>query len=101
MAMAVDELTVEHAGRVFADPGAYTDEAYFHRACALLRREGPITLVEAAGHPPSYALTRHADLMEAEGRPEPFRNLPQPILMETERDAVVRQAGDLATLRHS
>src|SRR5213082_1155411 len=100
MAMAVDELTVEHAGRVFADPGAYTDEAYFHRACALLRREAPITLVEADGYPPFYALTRHADVMEAERRPEAFRNLPQPILMETEREVVVRQAGDLATLVH-
>jgi len=98
--MAVDELTVEQAGRVFADPGAYTDEAYFHRACALLRREAPITLVEADGYPPFYALTRHADVMEAERRPEVFRNLPQPVLMETEREAVVRQAGDLATLVH-
>src|SRR5258708_17382423 len=38
--------------------------------------------------------------MEAERRPEVFRNLPQPVLMETEREAVVRQAGDLATLVH-
>lgn len=98
--MAVDELTVEQAGRVFADAGAYTDEAYFHRACALLRREAPITFVEADGFPPFYALTRHADVMEAERHPEVFRNLPQPVLMETERERVVRQAGDLATLVH-
>ena len=98
--MAVDELTVEEAGRVFADPGAYTDEAYFHRACALLRREAPIALVDAEGFPPFYALTRHADVMEAERNPEVFRNLPQPVLMETERERVVRQAGDLATLVH-
>jgi len=97
--MAVDELTVEHAGRVFADPGAYTDEAYFHRACAL-RREAPITLVEADGYGPFYALTRHADVMEAERRPEVFRNRPQPVLMETERERLVRQNGDLATLVH-
>jgi cytochrome P450 len=98
--MAVEELTVEQAGRVFADAGAYTDEAYFHRACALLRREAPISLVEAEGFPPFYALTRHADVMEAERRPEVFRNQPQPVLMETEREAVVKQAGDLATLVH-
>jgi cytochrome P450 len=29
-----------------------------------------------------------------------FRNLPQPVLMETERERVIRQAGDLATLVH-
>ena len=98
--MPIDELTIEAAGRVFADPGAYTDEAFFHRACALLRREAPIALVEAEGFPPFYALTRHADVMEAERNPEVFRNLPQPVLMETERERVVRQAGDLATLVH-
>jgi cytochrome P450 len=100
MAMAVDQLTVEQAGRVFTDFDAYTDERYFHRACALLRREAPISLVEADGFPPFYALTRHADVMEAERRPEVFRNLPQPVLMETERERIVRQAGDLATLVH-
>ena len=98
--MPIDELTIEAAGRVFADPGAYTDEAFFHRACALLRREAPIALVEAEGFPPFYALTRHADVMEAERNPEVFHNLPQPVLMETERERVVRQAGDLATLVH-
>ena len=72
--MTIDELTVEEAGRVFADYDAYTDEAYFHRACALLRREAPISLVEADGFPPFYALTRHADVMEAERNPEVFRN---------------------------
>jgi cytochrome P450 len=98
--VTVDELTVEEAGRVFTDPGAYTDEAYFHRACTLLRREAPISLVEAEGYAAFYALTRHADVMEAERNPEVFRNLPQPVLMETEREKVVRQAGDLATLIH-
>jgi cytochrome P450 len=98
--MDADLLTVEAAGRVFADPGAYTDERRFHEACALLRREAPITLVEADGYPPFHALTRHADVMEAERRPEIFRNLPQPVLMETERERLVRQAGDLATLVH-
>jgi cytochrome P450 len=98
--MVTEQLTVEQAGRVFADAGAYTDEAFFHRACALLRREAPISLVEAEGFPPFYALTRHADVMEVERNPEVFRNLPQPVLMETERERIVRQAGDLATLVH-
>jgi len=98
--MDADLLTVEEAGRVFADPGAYTDERRFHEACALLRREAPIPFVEAEGYPPFYALTRHGDVMEAERNPEVFRNLPQPVLMETERERFVRQAGDLATLVH-
>ena len=100
MAVTIDELTVEEAGRVFADYDAYTDEKYFHRACALLRREAPITRVEADGFAPFYALTRHADVMEAERNPEVFRNRPQPVLTEIERDEMMRQAGDLATLVH-
>jgi cytochrome P450 len=98
--MTIDQLTVEGAGSVFADYDAYTDEGYFHRACALLRRESPISLVEPDGYQPFYALTRHADVMEAERNPEVFRNLPQPVLMETERELVVKQAGDLSTLVH-
>ena len=98
--MAIDELTVEQAGRVFADYDAYTDEGYFHRACALLRREAPIPLVQADGFPPFYALTRHADVMEAERNPEVFHNTQQPVLTETERQKVMSQAGDLATLVH-
>jgi cytochrome P450 len=100
MAVTVEQLTLQEAGRVFTDPAAYTDEAYFHRACALLRKEAPISLIEAEGFPPFYALTRHADVMEAERNPEVFRNQPQPVLMESEREEVTRQAGDLATLVH-
>ena len=98
--MTTDQLTVEQAGRVFADYDAYTDEAYFHRACALLRREAPIPLVQADGFPPFYALTRHADVMEAERNPDVFHNTQQPVLTETERQKVMSQAGDLATLVH-
>ncbi len=98
--MTIDALTVEEAGRVFADYDAYTDEGYFHRACALLRREAPIPLVEADGFPPFYALTRHADVMEAERNPEVFHNTQQPVLTEIERQKMMSQAGDLATLVH-
>ena len=98
--MTIETLTVEQAGRVFADYDAYTDEKYFHRACALLRREAPISLVEADGFPPFYALTRHPDVMEAERNPEVFRNTSQPVLTEVERQKIMSQAGDLATLVH-
>jgi cytochrome P450 len=98
--MTVDALTIKEAGRVFADPEAYTDERRFHDACALLRREAPITPVDVEGFSPFYALTRHADVMEAERHPEVFRNLPQPVLIETERERIIKQAGELATLVH-
>ena len=94
------ELTVDEAGRVFANPDAYTDEGVFHPACTLLRREDPIHRVEVEGYPVFHAITRHGDVMEVERNPDVFHNLPQPVLMETERERIIRQAGDLATLVH-
>jgi cytochrome P450 len=85
---------------VFADPDAYTDEAAFHRACTLLRREAPVQRVEAEGFDPFYAVTRHADVMEAERNPAVFRNRPQPVLMDTETERIAKQARELATLVH-
>jgi cytochrome P450 len=85
---------------VFADPDAYTDEAAFHRACTLLRREAPVQRVEADGFDPFYAVTRHADVMEAERNPAVFRNRPQPVLMDTETERIAKQARELATLVH-
>ncbi|MDQ1505898.1 MAG: hypothetical protein QOD57_3625 [Actinomycetota bacterium] len=85
---------------VFVDADAYADEAAFHRACTRLRREAPVQRVEADGFEPFYAVTRHADVMEAERNPAVFRNRPQPVLMDTETERVAKQAGDLATLVH-
>ena len=47
--LVISEMTVEDAGRVFTEPSAYADEPRFHAACALLRREAPVHLVEADG----------------------------------------------------
>ncbi|MDQ1500832.1 MAG: hypothetical protein QOI86_4172 [Actinomycetota bacterium] len=93
-------IACEEAARVFADPDAYTDEAAFHRACTLLRREAPVQRVEADGFDPFYAVTRHADVMEAERNPAVFRNRPQPVLMDTETERIAKQARELATLVH-
>jgi cytochrome P450 len=96
----VTSIACEEAARVFADPDAYTDETAFHRACTLLRREAPVQRVEADGFEPFYAVTRHADVMEAERNPAVFRNRPQPVLMDAETERLAKQAGELATLVH-
>jgi cytochrome P450 len=96
----VTSIACEEAARVFADPDAYTDETAFHRACTLLRREAPVQRVEADGFEPFYAVTRHADVMEAERNPAVFRNRPQPVLMDAETERIAKQAGELATLVH-
>jgi cytochrome P450 len=98
--VATEPMTPEMAGRVFVSPEAYADEDYFHRACTVLRRESPIHLVEVEGFPPFYALTRHADVFEVERNSDVFHNAPRPVLLELERERILKQAGELATLIH-
>jgi cytochrome P450 len=96
----VTSIACEEAALVFVDADAYADEAAFHRACTRLRREAPVQRVEADGFEPFYAVTRYADVLEAERNPAVFRNRPQPVLMDTETERIAKQAGELATLVH-
>ena len=50
-------MTPTEAGQIFVTPAAYADPAYFHEACAVLRREDPIHLVEHPEFPPFHAIT--------------------------------------------
>ena len=92
---------VQEAGNVFVDPAAYADEDYFHRACALLRRESPVHRVEGEGFNPFYAITKSADIFDIEARNQIFLNEPRPVLGTAEDDARRQQNGDmLRTLIH-
>ena len=50
-------VTPFEAGQVFVTPEAYADPARFHEACAVLRRDDPIHLVESADYVPFHAIT--------------------------------------------
>ncbi len=92
---------VEEAGYVFVDPAAYADEDYFHRACALLRRESPVHKVEGPGFNPFWAITKSADIFDIEARNQIFLNEPRPVLGTIEDDARRATNGDmLRTLIH-
>lgn len=75
-------MTVAEAAQVFVTPSAYADEARLHHALALLRREAPIALVEHPAYPSFWALTKHADVYEAESHPKEFANAPVAVLAE-------------------
>jgi cytochrome P450 len=95
------DVTVEDAGRVFIDPTAYADEARFHAACALLRREAPVHRVEAEGFNPFYAVTKHADVMDIERQHDRWLNAPRPLLGPKDADDRRAVTGDvLRTLIH-
>lgn len=81
-------LTLEEAGLVFIDAGAYTDEALFHAAAAKLRHEDPVHWVENERVNPFYVITKHADVIDIELHPTEFLNAPRAILGTKEADNV-------------
>lgn len=86
---------------MFVTPSAYADEAYFREACAVLRRNDPIHLVEHPNFNPFHAVTRHADVLSVELRNNVFLNEPRPVLgtkADDERSA--RNGNLLRTLIH-
>lgn len=94
-------MSVREAGMVFVDPAAYADEKRFFEACAVLRAEDPVHLVEGEGFNPFYAITKHADIFEIETKHTIFLNEPRPILGTAEDDARRARDGDLLrTLIH-
>ena len=94
-------LSVKEAGQVFVTPSAYADEEHFHRACAVLRREDPVHLVEHDNFNPFHAVTRHADVLSVELRNSIFLNEPRPVLGTRADDERTTQNGNLLrTLIH-
>ena len=94
-------MTPEEAGLVFVTPSAYADEALFHEACAVLRREDPIHLVEAPDFVPFHVITKHADVLEIELHNKEWENAPRPVLSNLEADQRREEQGDLLrTLIH-
>jgi len=89
MNLDIHDMGVDEAGQVFVTPSAYADDRRFHAACALLRREDPIHLVEHPDFPPFHVVTRHPDVYEIELHPTSFANEPVSILATT---AAIEQA---------
>ncbi|MCU1504318.1 MAG: cytochrome [Ilumatobacteraceae bacterium] len=95
-------MNPDEAGTVFTTPAAYADDASFHQACAVLRREDPVHLVSQDPlFAPFWAITKHADIMEIEAKPNLFTNAPFPVLGNIESQDHARAQGDmLRTLIH-
>jgi cytochrome P450 len=94
-------MTPDEAGQVFLSPDAYADDARFHAACTVLRRDDPIHLVEHPHFAPFHAITKHADVFEIEVHHDEFQNAPRPVLANLEADRRREAQGDLLrTLIH-
>ncbi len=94
-------MTPYEAGQVFVTPAAYADPELFHRACAVLRRDDPIHLVEHPDFAPFHVITKHADVLEIELHNKEWENAPRPVIANLEADQRRVEQGDLLrTLIH-
>jgi cytochrome P450 len=91
--------TMDDAGKVLADPKAYTNESKLHAALTHLRANAPVSRVEVPNYRPFWAITKHADIMDIERNNALFTNWPRPVLTTTEGDEMQANAG-VRTLIH-
>jgi cytochrome P450 len=90
---------MDDAGRLLADPAAYTDEKRLHAGLAHLRATAPVSRVEAPEYKAFWAITKHADIMDIERNNMLFTNWPRPVLTTTVGDELQANAG-VRTLIH-
>ncbi len=90
---------MDEAGRVFADPQAYADDAKLHAALTHLRANAPVSWVDVPDYRPFWAITKHADVMDIERANTVFTNSPRPVLSTIEGDEQQAALG-VSTLIH-
>ncbi|XOV86762.1 MAG: cytochrome P450 [Pseudomonadota bacterium] len=72
-------------------PAVYRAHGHPHQAFAWLRANDPLRLVSPEGYRPFWVVTKHADLIDIEKRPELFANEPRPILMAEASNPAMRE----------
>lgn len=89
--MSISELDSEIASHQL-----YADPERMHAVFDRLRREDPLHWTEAPGHPPFWAVSKHADVVEVGKHPDVFIAEPKTFLLDDE-DLRVRIAETAAT----
>ena len=83
-------------------PNNYGVDGQPHEIWTQLRRESPVHRVESDSHPPFYAITRHADIMNISNKPHIFSNSEGPMLLDHEilkrREAEPDSFGQMRTI---
>lgn len=89
MSAPTEDRISDPAGKVLADPQAFTDETSLHQALAHLRKTAPVSWVDFGDYRPFWAITKHADIMDIERQNDLFTNFPRPLLAIAEADDVL------------
>lgn len=78
-----------------ADPRTFGDPKALYELYRRLRRDDPVARVDASGHRPFRAVTRHADIMAVERAPQTFQAGPRTVLLpEKVEEIYLRKYGD-------
>jgi cytochrome P450 len=95
-------MTPEQAGLMFVTPAAFADDERFRAGCSVLRSQSPVHRVDASpDFEPFYVLSKHADIMSVEAKPDQFTNGPFPVLGNVAAQQQARERGEmLRTLIH-
>lgn len=78
--MESSRLTPDPRGKIFVEDRAYIDMDAWHATASELRRSAPVLRVEVKGYAPFWALTRHADVVEASRRSDLLWNTRRSVL---------------------
>ncbi len=73
-------------------PKNYGVKGQPHEIWTQLRKEAPVYRCEPDTHPPFYAITRHADIINISNKPHIFSNIEGPMLLDNAQ--LKRQADD-------
>ncbi len=67
-------MTVDIDPLELVEPSRFAQKGYPHDLWTRLRAEAPVIYLEPPGHPPFWAVTTHADIVEVATQPQIFSN---------------------------
>ncbi|HXA32176.1 MAG TPA: cytochrome P450 [Acidimicrobiales bacterium] len=65
-------MTVDIDPLDLVDPARFARDGYPHHVWTRLRAEAPVAYIEPPGHAPFWAITKHADVVQAASQPQLF-----------------------------
>lgn len=77
-------------GNALVDPALHAQPDQYHALLTELRATAPVCSAEPDEYAPFWVVTRHADIMEVERKPDSFVNGPRTLLRKTAVDDQIR-----------
>lgn len=84
-------LNARDVGNLISDPAFHSSPDEYHTLLARLRAESPVFWAEPDEYSPFWIVSRHADIMEVERKPDVFINGPRTLLRKTAIDDQIRK----------